>query len=120
MRRAARIALLAASVLLVLGCRSVVDSFADLADPSPFVRARAAGLDDQVSEAVALPALIDRLEDPDAVVRLSAKEALRQRTGRTLGYKAWGTPEERAEAVGRWRAWWAVAAGDRGPRPKAR
>ena len=75
-------------------------------DSAAFVRARAAGLDEQVPDAQAIPALIAHLNDEDAVVRLSSHEALRQRTGRDFGYLPYGLPEERAEAASRWEGWW--------------
>ncbi|WP_169972947.1 hypothetical protein [Tautonia rosea] len=95
------------SLTLCSGCRTGVRHFAELNDPAPFVRARAAGLDDSVSDAQAIPALIEHLEDVDPVVRLSSHEALRQRTGQDFGFVPYGTPEERSAAVARWRAWWA-------------
>jgi hypothetical protein len=52
-----------------------------------------------------IPALVNRLDDRDPVVRLAAYEELRQRTGQEFGYVPWASPEERAGAVGRWRAW---------------
>ena len=98
--------LMALAVTPVSGCRTGVRSFAELNDPAPFVRARAAGLDDLVSDAQAIPALIAHLEDEDPVVRLSSHEALRDRTRQDFGFIPWGTPEERAAAVSRWRSWW--------------
>jgi hypothetical protein len=56
-------------------------------------------------DAKVIPALVNRLDDRDPVVRLAAYEELRQRTGKEFGYVPWGSPEERASAVGRWRAW---------------
>ncbi len=94
-------------IALFSGCRSGVRDFAELNDPAPFVRARAAGLDDSVSDAQAIPALIEHLNDVDPVVRLSSHEALRQRTGQDFGFIPYGTPEDRAAAAARWRSWWA-------------
>ncbi|RUL86759.1 HEAT repeat domain-containing protein [Tautonia sociabilis] len=91
---------------LAAGCKSGVRDFAALDDPAAFVRARAAGLDDEVPDAQAIPELIEHLEDPDAVVRLSAHESLRRRTGQDFGYLPYVSAEDRAAAVGRWRAWW--------------
>lgn len=110
------------SILLISGCRTGVRDFAELNDPAPFVRARAAGLDESVSDAQAIPALIEHLEDVDPVVRLSSHEALRQRTGQDFGFLPYGTPEERTAAVARWRSWWASQAGspsDRRRSPRA-
>jgi hypothetical protein len=55
--------------------------------------------------AVVLPGLVGRLDDPDPVVRLAAHEELKRRTGRDFGYIPWSTSQERAGAVSRWRAW---------------
>jgi hypothetical protein len=98
--------LLLATIALMAGCRSTVRDFASLNDSAAFNRARAAGLDDEATDAVAIPALIAHLEDADAVVRLSSHEALRDRTGQDFGYIPYGTPGERAVAVARWRGWW--------------
>ncbi len=92
--------------LAVLGCGVGPRTFQDLQNPAPIVRARAVGLGREVPAAVAIPALIDRLEDADGVVRMTACEALRQRTGQDFGYVAWADPSDRAAAVARWRAWW--------------
>ena len=88
------------------GCRTGVREFAEMDDPAPFNRARAAGLDANVDDAIAVPTLIRHLGDPDAVVRLSAHEALRTRTGRDFGYVPYDRPEARAAAAERWWAWW--------------
>ena len=74
--------------------------------PAPIVRARAVGLDDKQPEWVAIPAMIDRLNDPDRVVRMTANDGLKERTRRDFGFVAWAPAEERARAVDRWRAWW--------------
>ncbi|MEW4570147.1 HEAT repeat domain-containing protein [Tautonia sp. JC769] len=96
------------SIAPIAGCRTGVRDFAELNDPAPFVRARAAGLDESVGDAQAIPALIAHLEDSDPVVRLSSHETLRQRTGQDFGFVPYGTPEDRAAAVARWRSWWAT------------
>jgi HEAT repeat protein len=88
------------------GCGITPRHFRALDDRSPLARARAAGLGENLPEAVVIPALIDRLDDPDAVVRLSANESLKRRTGQDLGFQAWAEPGVRAQAVNRWRAWW--------------
>jgi hypothetical protein len=98
---------MALPVLVVgLGCGVAPRHFRALTDPAPMTRARAAHLGDGLPEAVAIPALIDRLEDPDPVVRLSAHEALRRRTGEQFGFVPWADTAERARAVTRWRSWW--------------
>jgi HEAT repeat protein len=91
---------------LALGCGVGPRHFRSLADPSPLARARAAGLGGRRPEAEVIPALIGRLDDRDPVVRLSANEALRKRTGQDFGFVAWAEPQERAKAVARWQNWW--------------
>jgi hypothetical protein len=88
------------------GCTIAPKSFAQLGDPAPLVRARAAGLGRGLPDAAVVPTLITRLDDPDAVVRLSAHEELRRRTGRDFGYQPWASPQERAAPVAAWRSWW--------------
>ena len=68
--------------------------------------ARAAGLGTKLPDNVVIPALIDRLGDTDPVVRLSASEELRKRTGQDFGYLPWGDLVERQRAIDQWRAWW--------------
>jgi hypothetical protein len=91
---------------LGLGCGIAPKHFGALADPAPMVRARAVGLDDQWPETVVVPALIARLNDKDPVVRLSAHERLKRRTGQDFGYVPWADAQERAAAVARWQSWW--------------
>ena len=91
---------------LGLGCSIAPRSFRGLSHPAPIVRARAAGLGAGLPEAVVIPALIDRLGDSDPVVRLTAFEELRRRTGQDFGYLPWGDLSERNHAIGHWRSWW--------------
>jgi hypothetical protein len=88
------------------GCSLAPKSFRDMIHPAPIVRARAVGLDDKEPEWVAIPAMIERLNDADRVVRMTANDGLKERTRRDFGFVAWAPPEERAKAVDRWRAWW--------------
>lgn len=53
--------------------------------------------------------LIDGLEDPSLAVRAIAVHELVRTTGVDLGFLPGAAPEQRAEAVGRYRAWWAKA-----------
>ena len=88
------------------GCSLAPKSFRDMIHPAPIVRARAVGLDDQQPEWVAIPAMIERLNDPDKVVRMTANDGLKERTRRDFGFVAWAPAEERAKAVGLWKGWW--------------
>jgi hypothetical protein len=105
MPRSLRWALLA-TLAWGCGCSIAPKSFRDLADHAPLVRARAVGLGQREPDSVAIPALIDRLGDQDPVVRLTAHEELKRRTGQDFGFVAWGELNERAAAAARWRAWW--------------
>lgn len=67
---------------------------------------RSVGLAEGLPEKKVVPALIDRLEDKDAVVRLAAYEELKQGTGKSFGFVPWAGDAERSTAVSRWRDWW--------------
>lgn len=88
------------------GCSLAPKSFRDMLAPAPVVRARAVGLGESQPEQVAVPALLGRLGDPDPVVRMTANDALKKRTGRDFGFVPWGEPADRLAAVDRWRGWW--------------
>jgi hypothetical protein len=88
------------------GCSLAPKSFRDMIHPAPIVRARAVGLDDKQPEWVAVPAMIDRLNDSSDVVRMTASDGLKERTHRDFGFVPWAPADERAKAVARWKAWW--------------
>lgn len=94
------------SALLGVGCSIAPKSFVQVNDPAPLVRARALGLGQGMADSEVVPTLIAQLNDPDAVVRMTAFEQLKQRTGQDFGYKPWGDPHERAPSVAAWRSWW--------------
>lgn len=101
---------LAALLLLsgLLGCSSLTPrNFRSMSAPAPIVRARAVGLGREQPDAMVVPALIGRLDDTDPVVRLSAHEELRRRSGKDFGYLPWSDRSERAPAIERWKQWWA-------------
>jgi hypothetical protein len=101
----------AAGLLVILllgsgwGCGLGPRNFRKITHPAPLVRARAMSLGYGAPDSVVLPALLGRLNDPDAVVRLAAHEELKRRTGRDLGYLPWASEIERAGAIERWRSW---------------
>ena len=105
-KRVFLVGLLLSAVVSGSGCSLAPKSFRDMIHPAPIVRARAVGLDDKQPEWVAVPALIARLNDPDRVVRMTANDGLKERTQRDFGFVPWAPPEERAAAIGRWKAWW--------------
>lgn len=88
------------------GCGMAPKSFQWLNDPSGFTRARAVSLGNGLPADVVVPALIDRLTDPDATVRLAANEELKKTTKQDFGFIPWGDLEERQAGVARWRKWW--------------
>lgn len=98
-----------ATLLATSGCTIAPKRFSDTIDPAPLVRARAATMGDHLPPQVVVPALLERLDDDDPVVRLTAHEELKRRTRQDFGYEPWATPEARAQAATRWRSWWAQA-----------
>jgi hypothetical protein len=74
-------------------------------DPVPTVRYEAAGALLELSEPAGLEVLVDGLSDPDPRLRAKCSAVLAEKTGRDFGFEADGTPEDRAAAVARWRAW---------------
>jgi HEAT repeat protein len=89
-----------------LGCGVAPRHFRAMGDPSALKRARAVGLGKNLPDQEVIPLLIGRLEDHDPVVRISANEELRRRTGQNFGFVSWSEPADRAQAVERWKAWW--------------
>lgn len=97
--------------IVSLGCGIAPRNFRSLTHPAPIVRARSVGFGEGLPESQVVPALIERLNDPDPVVRMTAHEELRRRTGQDFGYVPWTAPAERARAVEQWRAWWSKRQG---------
>jgi HEAT repeat protein len=61
----------------------------------------------------AMPVLIDGLASEEFIKRALCVQVLKQATREDKGYDPNGTPEERAEAVQRWRAWWTERQSDK-------
>lgn len=101
--------LLAAVLTLALpaGCSLGPKNFRAMRHSAPIVRARAVGKGDGRPSSEVVPALIRNLDDTDPVVRLTAHEELRKRTGQDFGFVPWSGPAERQRASTRWRSWWA-------------
>ncbi len=55
-----------------------------------------------------LPYLVDRLTDSESDVRLFAATALKEITGRSMGYEIYETPQVRAQRQQQWRQWLAA------------
>ena len=97
----------AAALGLLSGCSLAPKSFRSMIHPAPIVRARAVGLGENEPEWVAVPAMIERLNDADSVVRMTANEGLKKRTGQDFGFVPWDSAADRGRSVARWRSWWA-------------
>ncbi|WP_435017487.1 hypothetical protein TA3x_005100 [Tundrisphaera sp. TA3] len=119
MKRVAYVLSLMPVVALAAGCSLAPKSFRDMAHTAPIVRARAVGLGDKQSAAVSVPAMIERLDDSDCVVRMAANDGLKTRTGKDFGFVPWGGAEERAEATSRWKAWWSGQGQSVSPSPQS-
>lgn len=77
-----------------------------LSDPLEDVRFEAGTALLRAGDDRAVPLLIHGLEHPDPLVRARAITVLQGRTGSTLDFRPDATPEDRAAAVARWRAWY--------------
>lgn len=107
MRRLRWIVSLSALAMIPMGCGSTRPrNFRAMVHPEPIVRARAAGLNEAEPDYIAIPTLIQRLNDRDPVVRLTSHEALKERTGKDFGYIPWAEDAERARARAMWQTWW--------------
>jgi hypothetical protein len=103
-RRAGK--LIALVACLAGGCTLAPRKFHDANDAAPLVRARALSLGDRLPDRMVVPTLLDRLDDPDPVVRMTAHEELRRRTRLDFGYRPWDDAPRRQQAAAMWRAWW--------------
>lgn len=74
-------------------------------DPVALVRYEAATALTRMGDPRGIRALIEGLEDDDPRVRGQCVTILEKYTGKGFGYKVDDSPEERAAAVARWRAW---------------
>lgn len=99
------------AIAVSAGCTIAPKSFLQANDPAPLVRARALGLGRGLPDSQVIPQLIGQLNDADAVVRMTASEELKRRSGQDFGYKPWADPAERAPAVAKWQSWWAAQPG---------
>ncbi|WP_406697098.1 hypothetical protein V5E97_39555 [Singulisphaera sp. Ch08] len=93
-------------VAMTFGCSIAPRNFRGMTHPAAITRARSVGLGNGLPESQVVPTLIRELNDPDPVVRLSAHEELRRRSGQDFGYLPWAPPEERAKSITQWQAWW--------------
>ena len=96
---------------LSAGCSLAPKSFVQSNDPAPLVRARSMALNQSQPDSVMVPALIARLNDPDAVVRMTASEELKRRTGQDFNYAPWEDEQGRAQSMMAWQNWWKAKQG---------
>lgn len=81
--------------------------FRALSNPSIKVRRKAIEVLKKRNEMIAVYKLISALNDPSPDVRSDANWALINITGENFDFNADDPPKKRAEAVKRWKAWWA-------------
>ncbi len=97
---------IAFTAFLAGGCRrDNTDIYRALQCEDPDKRIAAIEVAAETSDKKALPYLVDRLTDSEAEVRFFAVMALRDITGKSMGYNYYQDVSSRAEAVERWRAW---------------
>lgn len=94
-----------ATMAVVGGCTLAPRKFGEVNSPAPIVRARALTLGDDRPDHEVLPILLKSLDDADPVVRMTANEELKRRTGKDFGFLPWADPAERSLARQRWHAW---------------
>ena len=99
-----RVAFMAATAS-VSGCAHGPRDVRKVRSTTPLARARSVGWVSGQSDSQLMRTLVGRLADNDPVVRLTAHEELRKRTGLDFGYVPWANDEERALPMQRWRAW---------------
>jgi hypothetical protein len=91
---------------MTFGCSIAPRNFRGMTHPAAITRARSVALGQGLPESQVVPTLIGKLDDPDPVVRLTAHQELRRRSGQDFGYLPWAPPNERGEAINKYRAWW--------------
>lgn len=91
---------------LSLGCGSLRQNVsAGFQNENPAARIAAVALAGRTKDQAAVPFLIDRLTDTEQDVRFFTIIALKQITGKTMGWNYYDPSAERDQAVGRWRQW---------------
>jgi len=100
------------------GCRpSAQDLAAEFQNEDPAKRVDAIVIVGRTRDRAALPFLVDRLTDSEQDVRFFAILSLKRITGTDMGWRYYDPPEQRAEAVARWRKWLADQAATRRGKP---
>ena len=93
---------------LLCGCGTMPKPKLAWNDKAWINRARAISSTERMPDSRGIPALIGRLDDKDEVVRMTANEELKERTGLDFGFMPWEDSPARARAVTRWKKWWEV------------
>jgi len=89
-----------------VGCYQPQRDLRMLGDREPSMRALAVSRLGAHGIREAVPALIERLSDEDAIVRGFAVRSLREMTGQRFGYDPNASPDARRAAVREWTRWW--------------
>ena len=110
-RRVARHSLVMGSLIWAGGCVSA-GYRANIQAPYSYDRIVAIREAGERRDKVAVPLLVDRLEDEDSAVRFYAILALERITGDRLGYRYEDSASERHDAVERWRQFANMGPGD--------
>lgn len=76
--------------------------------PDPVIRLYAVNVASWADLQSAAEPLLMALDDTDSLVRLAAARRLRALSHRSFDFNAFANADRRAEAVARWRAWWAA------------
>lgn len=93
-------------VLGAMGDRTNIPTITKgLDDAVPSVRYQAAASLVRLGDSRGFPALVEGLSDRELPSRFKCFQALRNATGQDFGYQHDASPEERGQAVARWRDW---------------
>ena len=93
-------------VLVVGGCTKPPRGSKYVSDPDPTVKIPAIHRSVEERNAKALPTLVKDLASDDPAVRFYVIGALMKFTGGdAMGYVYYASPEDRAPAIERWKAW---------------
>ena len=93
-----------AAALTTPGCGPGEGPTVSLTSDDPAGRIPAMKVAAQRKDPAAVPKLVELLASDDPAERFYAIEALRRITGKTMGYTYYGSDQERAEAIARWKA----------------
>jgi hypothetical protein len=96
---------LLAGLLALGGCASQSSITAGLQSEDPTQRINSAVQAGESKDTNAVPLLVDRLSDADSDVRFYAALSLARITGTDMGYHYYDPPEQREQAIARWRQW---------------